>query len=105
MGPLSNSLGRFGQSIRLNTESETGSVSWRPSIPLPGLPGYGVLARPTPGGTTEKDPKEAARKRSLAETMASLIGNPPRPDENTITLGPVGFALPRGCITRPICGA
>ena len=94
--PQSSSLGRFGQSVRLNTESETGSLSWRPSIPTPGFPGYGVLARPTPGVITEIDPKEAARERSLAETMASLIGNPPRPDENTITLGPVGFALAQG---------
>ena len=28
--------------------------------------------------------------------MESLIGKPPWPDENTITLGPVGFALAQG---------
>ena len=65
-------------------------------MPTPGFQGYSVLARPTPGSITEIDAKEAAREKSIAETMASLIGNPPRPDENTITLGPVGFALAQG---------
>ena len=67
--PQSSSLGRFGQSVRLNTESETGSLSWRPSIPTPGFPGYGVLARPTPGSITEIYAKEAAREKSIVETI------------------------------------
>ena len=90
---LSHSLATFGQSVRMNTLSEVGSASWRPTVPTPGFPGFCVLARPTPGVITEIDAKEAAREKSIMETMASLIGNPPRPDENTITLGPVGFAL------------
>ena len=32
----------------------------------------------------------------MAETLESLIGKLPRPDENTITLGPVGFVLAQG---------
>ena len=32
----------------------------------------------------------------MAETLESLIGKPPQPDENTITLGLVGFALAQG---------
>ena len=69
----------------------------RPSFPAPGQSGFGVLARPTPGGITEIDkPKNEAREKSLAETLESLIGKPPWPNENTITLGPVGFTLAQG---------
>ena len=93
---LSHSLVTFGQSVWMNMISEVGLASWRPTVPTPSFLGYGVLARPAPGIITEIDPKEAARERSLAETMESLIGKPPRPDENTITLGPVGFALAQG---------
>ena len=63
----------------------------------PSVTGYGVLARQTPGVITKVDtPRDEAREQSLAETMESLIGKLPRPDENTITLGPVGFALAQG---------
>ena len=107
--PLSHSLATFGQSVGMKTLSELGSASWSPSVPTPGFLGFGVLARPTPGSITEIDAKEAAREKSIAETMASLIGNPPRSDENTITLGPVGFALAQGVYHpanpwRPVAG-
>ena len=76
---------------------DRGSAYSGPSIPTPGQPSIGVLARPAPGGATKVDKaKEEAREKSLAETLESLIGKPPQPDENTITLGPVGFALAKG---------
>ena len=81
----------------MNTFSEVGSASWRQTVPIPRVTGYGVLARQTPGVITEIDaPRDEAREKSLAETMESLIGKLPQPDENTITLGPVGFALAQG---------
>ena len=90
------SLETYRQSVRINMNSEVGSTSWRHKVPTPGLLGYGVLARPTLGVITEIDPKEAAREKSLAETMESLIGKPPRSYDNTITLRPVGFVLAQG---------
>ena len=66
-------------------------------MPTPGKPGYGVLARSAPGVSTEVDkPRDEAREKSLTETLESLIGKPPQPDENPITLGPVGFTLAQG---------
>ena len=66
-------------------------------MPTPGQLGYGVLARSTLGVSTEMDKlQDEARERSLTETLECLIGKPPRPDENTITLRPVGFALAQG---------
>ena len=56
-----HSLGMFGQSVRLN--SEVGSTSRGPTVPTPGIPGYSVLARQTPGVITEVDtPRDEARE-------------------------------------------
>ena len=95
------SLDFFGQSVSLNSV-EKGSSGSGPSRPVPRQPGFGILARPAPGVSTEVDkPKDEAREKSLAETLESLIGKPPWPDENTITLGPVGFALAQGVYHPP----
>ena len=92
---LHASLDMFSQSVCLNS-SMKGSSGSGPSRPVPGQPDFGVLARPAPGVSTEVDkPKDEAREKSLAETLESLIGKPPWPDENTITLGLVGFSLAR----------
>ena len=94
------SLDMFGQSVQLN--SEVGSSSMGHTVLTPGRPGYRVLARQTPGVITKVEtPRDEAREKSLAETMESLIGKPPRPDENTITLRPVGFALAQGVYHPP----
>ena len=94
------SLGMFSQSVRLN--SEVGSSSLGPTVLTPGRPGYGILARQTLGVITEvKSPRDEAREKSLAETMESLIGKPPQSDENTITLGLVGFTLAQGVYHPP----
>ena len=90
------SLDLFGRSVHLNI-SEKRSPGSGPSRRVLGKLGFVVLARPAPGVSTEVDkPKDEAREKSLAETLESLIGKLPRPDENTITLGPVGFALAQG---------
>ena len=43
----------FGQSVRLN--SKVGLSSMGHTMPTPGKPGYRVLARSTPGVSTEMD--------------------------------------------------
>ena len=59
------SLGMFSQSLPLN--SEVGSSSIGHTVPTPGCPGYGVLARQTPGVITEVEtPRGEAREKSLA---------------------------------------
>ena len=85
----------FGQSVHLN--SEVGLSSLGHTLPTPGKPGYGVLARSALGVSTEVDKlRNEAREKSLTEFLESLIWKPPQPDENTITLGLLGFILAQG---------